>query len=54
MITPVAPIPFMGRDQSRRRLEYHQEKTKREKEKKRIEKQTIDYWEGRKNHGKKN
>ena len=48
MIASVAPVPYMGRDQARKRLEYHREKRKRDEEKKRIKKNLTDWWEGRK------
>ena len=47
-INPVSPIPYMGRDQARKRLEYHREKRKREAEKKKQEKNLKDWWEEKK------
>jgi hypothetical protein len=47
-VSPIQPIPYMGRDQARNRLKYAHGKIRREKEKKEWEKFQSDYWEERK------
>ena len=47
-VSPIHPMPHMGREESRNRLKYAQDKQLEAKKKKKIEQQTLDYWEGRK------
>ena len=47
MIVPVAPVypPHMEKEESRKRLEWHRERIKKEKERLRTEQPIVDYWE---------
>jgi hypothetical protein len=49
-VQPVKPIPYMGREQARKRLVDHRDKTKLEKAKRKEDKYWKDCWEERKNN----